>query len=84
MSALLTNNKLQRATHNIMAYRIHLPDRVTHLQVSYIASSSSPGSSHSQCLDTLQCSAYRLLPFKTCNSCRIMTMMVRLRRGVVC
>ncbi|CAL8470948.1 g10490 [Coccomyxa elongata] len=32
MSALLTNNKLQRATHNIMAYRIHLPDRVTHLQ----------------------------------------------------
>lgn len=33
MSALLTNNKLQRATHNIMAYRIHLPDNDTHLQV---------------------------------------------------
>ncbi|KAK9901299.1 hypothetical protein WJX75_004648 [Coccomyxa subellipsoidea] len=32
MSALLTNNKLQRATHNIMAYRIHLPDNDTHLQ----------------------------------------------------
>ncbi|EIE20205.1 UPF0029-domain-containing protein [Coccomyxa subellipsoidea C-169] len=32
MSALLTNNKVQRATHNIMAYRIHVPDSNTHLQ----------------------------------------------------
>ena len=37
MAALLTNNKLQRATHNIMAYRIYLPGRVTHLQVRYFA-----------------------------------------------
>ena len=32
LATLLTNNKIQRATHNIMAYRIHIPDRSTLLQ----------------------------------------------------
>jgi len=33
MAALLTNTKLQRATHNIMAFRIHIPEKDTFLQV---------------------------------------------------
>ena len=32
LAMLLTNNKIQRATHNMMAYRIHVPDRNTFLQ----------------------------------------------------
>ena len=34
MSVLLQNGKVQRATHNIMAFRIYLPDKGTYLQVS--------------------------------------------------
>ena len=34
MATLLTNSKMQRATHNIMAYRIAVPNRGTYLQVS--------------------------------------------------
>ena len=33
MTALLTNGKIQRATHNIMAYRIAVLDKDTFLQV---------------------------------------------------
>ena len=33
LATLLTNNKVQRATHNMMAYRIHISDRNTYLQV---------------------------------------------------
>mmetsp|Transcript_19348 Transcript_19348/g.50464 ORF Transcript_19348/g.50464 Transcript_19348/m.50464 type:complete len:215 (-) Transcript_19348:243-887(-) len=32
METLLRNNKIRNATHNIMAYRIHCPDRGTFLQ----------------------------------------------------
>lgn len=35
MAALLTNGKVQRATHNIMAYRIAVPAKGTHLQVEF-------------------------------------------------
>ncbi len=34
MATLLTNGKIQRATHNIMAYRIAVPAKGTYLQVS--------------------------------------------------
>ncbi len=34
MATLLTNSKIQKATHNIMAYRIAVPDKGTYLQVS--------------------------------------------------
>lgn len=40
MSALLTNNKLQRATHNMMAYRIKLSEKDTYLQVGVLPSLS--------------------------------------------
>ena len=33
MEALLQNNKIQNATHNIMAFRIRLPLSDTYLQV---------------------------------------------------
>ena len=33
MATLLTNGKVQRATHNIMAYRIAVPAKGTFLQV---------------------------------------------------
>ena len=33
MATLLTNGKVQRATHNIMAYRIAVPAKGTYLQV---------------------------------------------------
>ena len=36
MATLLTNNKVQRATHNMMAYRIHMPERDAFLQVSRV------------------------------------------------
>ena len=36
LATLLTNNKIQRATHNMMAYRIHISDRNTYLQVNIV------------------------------------------------
>lgn len=33
MAALLRNNKIRNATHNIMAYRIFVPEKGTFLQV---------------------------------------------------
>ena len=38
MATLLTNGKIQRATHNIMAYRIAVADKGTFLQVKYLKS----------------------------------------------
>ena len=35
MEALLQNNKIQNATHNIMAFRIQLPNSGTYLQVRF-------------------------------------------------
>ena len=35
MATLLTNGKVQRATHNIMAYRIAVPAKGTYLQVRF-------------------------------------------------
>ena len=37
MATLLTSNKLQRATHNMMAYRIAVPDKDTFLQAKRLA-----------------------------------------------
>ena len=37
LATLLTNNKIQRATHNMMAYRIHISDRTTFLQVMLLS-----------------------------------------------
>ena len=36
LATLLTNNKIQRATHNMMAYRIHISNRNTFLQVGFL------------------------------------------------
>ena len=38
MATLLTNGKIQRATHNIMAYRIAVPAKGTFLQVDLYSS----------------------------------------------
>lgn len=82
MSALLTNNKIQRATHNIMAYRIHVPDSNTHLQV---------------CTTSIILQYFALVSFIVCMShipsqqgcqaccgCRTLMMMVRAQRGAAC
>ena len=59
MATLLTNGKIQRATHNIMAYRIAVLEKDTFLQVRSVT--CTPGCLQSLCNDGTQaCTHVRL------------------------